>query len=73
MNDLSIMFPQLVKARASTEAQHVGRARSPGPHSQPQHGPQGCTADRCSSLFISLSVCDWRIWPLGFFDGRPAF
>lgn len=62
MNDLSIVFPLLVKARASTEAQHVSRARSPGPHSRPQHGPQGCAADRRSSLFISL----WRIWPSGF-------
>lgn len=54
MNDLSIMLPLLVKARASAEAQRVGGARSPGPRSRPQSGPQGCTADRCSSLFLFL-------------------
>lgn len=69
MNDLSIMFPLLVKARASAEAQHVSRARSPGPRSQPQHGPRGCAADRRSSLFISLL----RIWPSGFLMGLQHF
>lgn len=33
MNDLSIVFPQMVRGRASAEAQHISRARSPGPDS----------------------------------------
>ena len=73
MNDLSIVFPLLVKARASTEAQHISGARSPGPHSQPQHGPRSCAADRCSSLFISLSAFNWRIWPSVFLTGGQRF
>ncbi|CAB1456106.1 unnamed protein product [Pleuronectes platessa] len=52
MNDSSIVFPELVKAGASTGAQHIGGARSPGPHSRPKHGRRGCiSGPRTSQLF----------------------
>lgn len=38
MNDLSIVLPLLVEARASAGARHVRGARSAGPHTRPHHG-----------------------------------
>lgn len=41
---------------------------------KPQHGLQGCAADRCSSRFVSPSACDWRVCCfLSLSDRRPTF
>lgn len=59
MNDLSIVLPLLVEARASAGARRVRGARSARPHTRP-------AADRPSSP----SFCVQRQNSVGFYDGR---